>query len=99
MICGNLTISSFIQTILLVLELHQIVRFTLADFTANREFHPAPKTLLFCCSFQIITFPVLENNGVEEVRKYFGNLHFTEWDLLGIQLNYNNRRIQLHLQF
>ena len=99
MICGNLTISSFIQTILLVLELHQIVRFTLADFTANREFHPAPKTLLFRCSFQIITFPILENNGVEEVRKYFGNLHFTEWDLLGIQLNYNNRRIQLHLQF
>ena len=46
-----LTISSFIQTILLVLELHQIVRFTLADFTANREFHPAPKTLLFSCSF------------------------------------------------
>ena len=25
---------------------------TLADFTANREFHPAPKTLLFSCSYQ-----------------------------------------------
>ena len=28
------------------------MRFTLADFTANREFHPAPKTLLFSCSYQ-----------------------------------------------
>ena len=23
--------------------------FPLADFTANREFHPAPKTLIFSC--------------------------------------------------
>mgnify|MGYP000694974659 CR=1 FL=1 len=41
--------SSSIQTILSVLELHQILRNALADFTANREFHPAPKTLLFSC--------------------------------------------------
>ena len=47
--CGSLIVSSFIQTILLVLELHQIMRLTLADYTANREFHPAPKTLLFGC--------------------------------------------------
>ena len=36
--------SSLIQTILSVLESHQILRHALADFTADREFHPAPKT-------------------------------------------------------
>ena len=35
--------SSSIQTILSVLELHQILRNALADFTADREFHPALK--------------------------------------------------------
>ncbi len=35
-----------IQTILSVLEFHQISIFMLADFTADREFHPALKTLL-----------------------------------------------------
>lgn len=35
-----------IQTILSVLELHQISMNMLADFTADREFHPALKTLL-----------------------------------------------------
>ena len=34
-----------IQTILSVLELRQISTFVLADFTADREFHPALKTL------------------------------------------------------
>ena len=34
-----------IQTILSVLELHQISMNMLADFTADREFHPALKTL------------------------------------------------------
>ncbi len=39
-----------IQTILSVLEFHQISIFMLADFTADREFHPALKTLwLFNC--------------------------------------------------
>lgn len=52
-ICGKLIVSSFIQTILLVLELHQIMRLTLADCTANREFHPAPKTLLFGCLLRL----------------------------------------------
>jgi hypothetical protein len=33
-----------IQTILSVLELHQIRACALADFTADREFHPALKT-------------------------------------------------------
>ena len=37
--------SSFIQTLLLVSELHRILQKKLADFTASREFHPAPKTL------------------------------------------------------
>lgn len=36
--------SSFIQTIRSVLELHQIMRHALADFTAGREFHPALKS-------------------------------------------------------
>lgn len=43
------SVSSFIQTILLVLESHQIcvmrlLRNTRADYTANRELHPALKT-------------------------------------------------------
>lgn len=41
--------SSFIQTIQSVLELHQIMRYALADFTAGRELHPALKISLFCC--------------------------------------------------
>lgn len=40
--------SSFIQTIRSVLELHQIMRHALADFTAGRELHPALKISLFC---------------------------------------------------
>ena len=44
-----------IQTILSVLELHQISMFMLADFTADREFHPALKTSsLFSCQQQYI---------------------------------------------
>lgn len=39
--------SSFIQTIRSVLELHQIMRHALADFTAGRELHPALKNILF----------------------------------------------------
>ncbi len=50
---SSLTVSTHllqIQTILSVLELHQISIFMLADYTADREFHPALKTLLlFSC--------------------------------------------------
>lgn len=46
------TLSSSVQTLLLVLEFHQIVRMALADFTASREFHPALKTFLFSCRIQ-----------------------------------------------
>lgn len=53
--------SSSIQTILLVLELHQICAFTLADFTANREFHPALKTFRY-------------SNVVISLRAYVGNV-------------------------
>jgi len=49
-------LSSSIQTILLVLEFHQILLnpakscvLTLADYTANRESHPALKIQLFSC--------------------------------------------------
>jgi len=40
--------SSFIRTLPLVSDLHRIMRSirTLADFTASREFHPAPKICL-----------------------------------------------------
>jgi hypothetical protein len=41
---------SLIQTVLSVLESHQISACALADFTADREFHPALKTfILFSC--------------------------------------------------
>ena len=49
--------SSFIQTIQSVLELHQIGATQgslLADYTANREFHPALKTCFVCLSFSNI---------------------------------------------
>ena len=53
---GTPTVSTHllqIQTILSVLELHQISMNMLADFTADREFHPALKTLsLFSCWMQ-----------------------------------------------
>lgn len=45
--------SSFIQTIRSVLELHQIMRHALADFTAGREFHPALK-IYFILLYQTI---------------------------------------------
>lgn len=47
--------SSFIQTLLLVLELHQIGAEAFADCTASREFHPALKTCLFKCCFYCIS--------------------------------------------
>ena len=37
-------LSSSIQTILSVLELHQFNALALADYTADRELHPALKT-------------------------------------------------------
>ena len=41
-------VSSFIQTILSVPELHRFMpEIRLADFTADREFHPAPKTEIY----------------------------------------------------
>lgn len=46
---GTPTVSTHllqIQTILSVLELHQISMNMLADFTADREFHPALKTFI-----------------------------------------------------
>lgn len=54
-------LSSSIQTILLVLESHQILTwtsakscvFTLADYTANREFHPALKMPVLSCQKSI----------------------------------------------
>ena len=63
-------LSSSIQTILLVLESHQILTwisakscvFTLADYTANREFHPALKMPVLSCQNLTILFhkkPVL----------------------------------------
>ena len=50
---------SLIQTILSVLDFHQISICTLADFTADREFHPALKTFILfsCCSLLQIYFP------------------------------------------
>lgn len=66
---SNLFMSSFIQTILLVLELHQICVFTLADFTANREFHPALKIQLF--NYQINYRFLLIVFSIQSV--YFGN--------------------------
>ena len=39
-------LSSIIQTVLSVLESHQINAVALADFTAGREFHPAPKMFM-----------------------------------------------------
>jgi len=40
------TSSSLIQTLLSVLESHQVGHITwFADYTAGREFHPAPKNL------------------------------------------------------
>ncbi len=45
-------LSSLIQTLLSVLELHQINLINrLADFTAGRELHPALKTSLFNFNF------------------------------------------------
>ena len=42
---------SLIQTILSVLESHQISRMQrVADYTAGRESHPAPKNLFICFS-------------------------------------------------
>ena len=55
--------SSFIQTIRSVLELHQIMRHALADFTAGRELHPALKISLFCCH----SLSVLHYRSIESV--------------------------------
>lgn len=51
--------SSFIQTILSVLEFHQILPIArLADFTADREFHPALKIKIcrgFCSHYDLMS--------------------------------------------
>ncbi len=52
----NSNTPSLIRTIPSVLEFHQISTCVLADFTADREFHPALKTLLlFNCLQDYIT--------------------------------------------
>ena len=43
---SHVLLSSIIQTVLSVLEFHQISAVALADFTAGREFHPAPKMFM-----------------------------------------------------
>ena len=45
-VASELMLSSIIQTVLSVLESHQINAVALADFTAGREFHPAPKMFM-----------------------------------------------------
>ena len=71
--CGNRWYLLSSRLSLLVLELHQIMRITRADCTANREFHPAPKTLLFSCFLAIITSTTFGSNELKKVRKHFGN--------------------------
>ena len=74
--------SSSIQTILLVLESHQILTwtpakscvFTLADFTANRESHPALKICRYSVVLVIIPLKLPICNTNERFRKNFGNL-------------------------
>ena len=50
----NTTISSIIQTVLSVLEFHQI-SLRSRTLTAGREFHPAPKTIYFILIYNYIT--------------------------------------------
>ena len=62
-----------IQTILSVLEFHQISTFALADFTADREFHPALKTfLIFSCLYHYIRQTLFLSTKVLSMQ----NLHF-----------------------
>lgn len=54
------------------MELHQIVRFTLADFTANREFHPAPKTPLFSCNYSITRSISVDKGWIRKIAQECG---------------------------
>lgn len=87
--------SSFIQTIQSVLELHQIMRHALADFTAGRELHPALKNIYFhgyysalCYIIQLffIHFPqnilskTLLHDLYQEVKSLSTNLFFINTD-------------------
>ena len=74
--------SSSIQTILLVLESHQILTwtlakscvFTLADYTANRESHPALKIYHYSVVWVSIPLEPHSCNTAETFRKNFGNV-------------------------
>ena len=62
--CSTLNTPFLIQTILSVPELHRIL-LTLADFTADRELHPAPKAVLFKCYCYYTTYS-------SKCKNYFG---------------------------
>ena len=74
--------SSSIQTILLVLESHQILTwtpakscvFTLADYTANRESHPALKIYHYSVVWVSIQLRPHSCNTAGTFRKNFGNV-------------------------
>ena len=78
----NAAPSSSIQTILLVLESHQILTwtpakscvFTLADYTANRESHPALKIYHYSVVWVSIPLGPYSCNTAETFRKNFGNV-------------------------
>ena len=78
----NAALSSSIQTILLVLESHQILTwpsarscaFTLADYTANRESHPALKIYHYSVVWVSIPLGPYSCNTAETFRKNFGNV-------------------------
>ena len=61
--------SSFIQTLLSVLELHKFSQLRLADFTAGREFHPALKIhysifLRISCLYTHVNY-IFTKKGIE----------------------------------
>ncbi len=82
-----LTISTHllqIQTILSVLELHQISTFALADFTADREFHPALKTY----HYSVVYVNISNGNALVNCDIFFYKVSFhlfcftlTNWTL------------------
>ena len=67
------TISSLIQTILSVLEFHQIsCSAQVADYTAGGEFHPAPKNDIYLFANRISQFASFCN-----IFMLSGNVHKT----------------------
>lgn len=84
-------LSSFIQTLLSVLEFHQIMCIALVDFTTGRELHPALKIF-----YLIISYSNIYTFICQTILSYYFNVFLLFYSHI-LQNDSNQKKHSLHL--